>query len=125
MVRRIAALLVVSVVLHIAQVAAAQSAMCPETGIAVGSDRMEAAAAPEPAPPRDEELPWCLNAGDPRCAPLHGSGVPLGAGLRPALSCDTELGVEHRASAGDVSFTACAGQPPRTREHGRVERPPR
>jgi hypothetical protein len=39
-----------------------------------------------PLPPADEEVPWCVSAEDPRCAPAHGGApAPLPTDARVSL----------------------------------------
>lgn len=78
----------------------------------------------QPRPLRDDELPWCSGAEDPRCAPLHTSSAPSGS------DCAVR-GVAAEASPSSLppqfeqGFTACIGLLSHAGVNHRVERPPR
>jgi len=77
------------------------------------------------APPHEDELPWCVSADDPRCAPLHNDSAPpnterrITAGVFAAVTSPLIVGESVR------TFTACVGLAPHPGVHHRVERPPR
>jgi hypothetical protein len=121
--RPITALAVLGAALSLTQSALAQSAMCVEQEFAASIER---AAAPEaPAPLRDEDLPWCTGADDPRCAPLHGDSTALRLALRQPLAAATVALRASTASAAESQFTPRTGPVPHAGIRHRVERPPR
>jgi hypothetical protein len=80
------------------------------------------------APLRDEELPWCISANDPRCAPLNtgdtGKG-PFDGDARVVLSAADTGADAAQLPLRSQSFTPRAGLHPRHGVSHRVERPPR
>jgi hypothetical protein len=80
-----------------------------------------------PPPASDEELPWCANADDPRCAPLPAHSTPPELALRVfAATVVTDKTTLASAPAREITHVACAdGLPPASGVHARVERPPR
>ena len=90
-----------------------------------GNEPSVHAAPARQAPPREDELPWCVSADDPRCAPLHNDSGPLSterritAGLFATAPCPLIVAESAR------TFTTCVGLLPHPGVHHRVERPPR
>jgi hypothetical protein len=90
-----------------------------------GNEPTLQAAPARQALPREDELPWCVSADDPRCAPLHHGSGPLSterritAGVFATVSPPTILAESVR------TVTACVGLLPHPGVHHRVERPPR
>jgi hypothetical protein len=124
--RRIAALAVLGAALWLPQDALAQSAMCAEPAFIVAVERVPAAQPEAPAPLRDEELPWCTGADDPRCAPLHGDSTALRLALRQPLAATmTTVPLDSARSDESAKFSACAGLVAHAGIRHRIERPPR
>jgi hypothetical protein len=90
-----------------------------------GNNPTAHAAPAREAPLPEDELPWCVSADDPRCAPLHTDSGPLGPErYSPAGVFATEP--SPTTVAGAVrTMTACAGLVAHQGVHHRVERPPR
>ena len=101
----------------------AQSAMCVEPAFAPAAPR--AALAEVPAPPREEDLPWCASADDPRCAPLPGDSTALRLALRQPLAAAAATLPRSTAVTGEFAFTPRTGLVPHAGIRNRVERPPR
>jgi hypothetical protein len=79
-----------------------------------------------PAPLGEEDLPWCVSADDPRCAPLHSDAGRLGS--------DTSTGFTASQAHDDAALargpssetrTPRSGLAPRPGISHRIERPPR
>jgi hypothetical protein len=125
--RPFAALAVLGAALLLPQSALAQSAMCVEpvfSPIAVSVER--SAAQPDaPAPLRDEDLPWCTGADDPRCAPLHDDSTALRLAVRQPLAAATDALCASTARAAESKLTPRTGPLPHAGIRQRVERPPR
>jgi hypothetical protein len=86
------------------------------------------AAAPHtvPAPLRDEDLPWCVSADDPRCAPLHTDAGRLGSDTSAAFTASQpHEGTTLPSAASCETRTPRSGLAPRPGISHRVERPPR
>ncbi|MFI5307557.1 MAG: hypothetical protein ACHQ53_09405 [Polyangiales bacterium] len=104
-----------------AQKPQATGAMCTD-GRFVAAPSAERAAEPL----RDEDLPWCVNAGDPRCAPLHKDAAHHAFGLRTVVAADAFAVALPAPRAGvEQSRTPRASLCPRAGVSSRVERPPR
>jgi hypothetical protein len=84
------------------------------------------AGAAAPAPLRDDELPWCVSADDPRCAPLHSDPARLGSDTSIAFTA-SQPGAQSVAPQPrrPAAWTARSGLAPRPGVSARVERPPR
>lgn len=124
--RRIAALALLGAALWLPQDALAQSAMCAEPTFIVAAEHLEAAPTEPPAPLRDEDLPWCTRADDPRCAPLHGESAALRLALRQPLAATTSPRPADPACGSEArEFTPCPGIAAHTGISNRIERPPR
>jgi len=122
--RRFAALVVLAAALVLPHSAEAQSAMCAEPAL----DLLTARVAPPseaPSPVRDEDLPWCASAEDPRCAPLHGDSSSIRMALRHPLAATASPVAERPTGSGDFTFTPDVGLIARPGISNRVERPPR
>jgi hypothetical protein len=78
-----------------------------------------------PSPMRDEDLPWCASAEDPRCAPLHGDSTSIRIALRHPLAAASAFAPQRPSASDDGKFTPNAGLAPRAGISNRVERPPR
>ena len=99
--------------------------MCTEAAFSAALEHAEHEAA-LPLQPRDEDLPWCASAEDPRCAPLDSHSAPVGLGLRQPLAVTTaEVATARRPAADDSTFTSRVGLAPRAGISNRIERPPR
>jgi len=135
---RFAALAVLAAVLVLPHSAEAQSAisgivpalrggamaMCAEPAL----DLLTARVAPPseaPSPTRDEDLPWCASAEDPRCAPLHGDSSSIHMALRHPMAATASPAARRPIEADDCTFTPDAGLAARPGISNRVERPPR
>jgi hypothetical protein len=79
-----------------------------------------------PVPLREEDLPWCVSADDPRCAPLHNDAGRFGS--------DSSVGFTAAQPHADAlppkppaceTWTPSSGLAPRLGVSHRVERPPR
>jgi hypothetical protein len=77
-------------------------------------------------PTHEDDLPWCVSADDPRCAPLHTGTRSQDTDshrIAPSAACDpTSMAV---APAYRASFTPASGLLPQAGIDQRVERPPR
>lgn len=122
--REIAALILLGAALVLPQHAGAQSVMCAEPDFAAALERAERDAA-APLPLGDEDLPWCANADDPRCAPLDAGSTPLSLGLRHPLAVDAEQPDGACIPSADRIFAPHVGLVPRAGISSRLERPPR
>jgi hypothetical protein len=79
-----------------------------------------------PAPLREEDLPWCVSADDPRCAPLHPDAGRLGSETSAAFTASqSNASSTPRAFAASEARTPHSGLAPRLGVSHRVERPPR
>lgn len=131
MVRLLAALVVLGAALAPISSARALSTMCTEQSIVSFVD--EAEATPEaplqpiavPSPLRDEDLPWCTSAEDPRCSPMRGNSSPASPGLRQPAAIHVGVPVASPVPATELEFTPQLGLHPSAGEGSRVERPPR
>ena len=121
---KIAALILLGAALVLPQSAVAQSAMCAAPDFAAALERAEHEAA-LPLPLRDEDLPWCATAEDPRCAPLDSHSAPVALGLRQPLAAATCDSATRFAASDDSTFTPRVGLLPRAGTSSRIERPPR
>jgi hypothetical protein len=131
MVRLLAALVVLGAALAPVSNARAFSTMCTEQSFVSFADESEAEQdvpmqpAAVPAPLRDEELPWCTSAADPRCSPINGNSSPASAGLRQPAAIHVDMPATDLVSAAEFEFTPQLGLHPSAGEGSRVERPPR
>jgi len=76
--------------------------------------------------PTDDELPWCVSAEDPRCAPLHHGAGPLGAPARfTATPAYGGAATTPELRLVGQNTTPRIGLAPRLGVKHRVERPPR
>ena len=75
--------------------------------------------------PRDEELPWCVSADDPRCAPLHHDTAPPQVGSRLPMAALADAPTRGDFATGHQAHTARAGLARNPGISHRVERPPR
>jgi hypothetical protein len=150
--RRFAALAVLAATLVLPRNAEAQSAMCAEPAaelLTVGGTALAprggatarrvalSGIAPAlrggtmsvpseaPSPMRDEDLPWCASAEDPRCAPLHGDSTSIRIALRHPVAAGSAFAPQRPTASDDDEFTPDAGLAPRAGISNRVERPPR
>jgi hypothetical protein len=121
---RLAALAVLGAALVLPQSAAAQSAMCAAPALDLQAART-APQAQAPSPLREEDLPWCAGAEDPRCAPLHGDSTALVMALRQPLAAATSAVPPRCRAIDDCKFTPRMGLVPCVGISNRVERPPR
>ena len=124
MARRLEALALFGALTALTQSAAALSPMCTEPSFASAQEQREAQAI-VPTPLREEDLPWCASAEDPRCAPLHGDTGSLAIGIRQATAVAADAVVPRRAPVGDERFTPNLGLHPHAGVASRIERPPR
>jgi len=92
---------------------------------ASGSELTAHAAPARQAPLRDDELPWCVSADDPRCAPLHNGSGPLSTERHIAAGVFATEPFPAVVAETVRSFTARVGLVPHPGIHHRVERPPR
>jgi hypothetical protein len=76
-------------------------------------------------PLRDDELPWCVSADDPRCAPLHHGAEPISVASRQAATADADAPVRIVPNARAQVFTPDPGLAPHPGIAHRIERPPR
>jgi hypothetical protein len=123
--RRFAALAVLAAALVLPHSAEAQSAMCAEPAVDLLLTARIAAPSEAPPPVRDEDLPWCASAEDPRCAPLHGDSSSIRMALRQPLAATTAPAARRPSGSDDCTFTSDAGLAARPGISNRVERPPR
>ncbi|MGD8858720.1 MAG: hypothetical protein PVI30_01840 [Myxococcales bacterium] len=71
------------------------------------------------------DVPWCVSADDPRCAPIGGGGTPVRVeGRTPVSGLCTQL-AGSAWPTGVMVFSARTGSRPRAGVSFRVERPPR
>jgi hypothetical protein len=77
------------------------------------------------APPPEDELPWCVSAEDPRCAPLHTDSGPLSTERRITAGVFATVASPLNVAESARTFTTCVGLVPHPGVHHRVERPPR
>jgi hypothetical protein len=130
MVRFLAALVVLGAALAPAPRAQALGTMCTEPAIVSLIEEIEAEEPPAPpsatpSPLRDEDLPWCTNADDPRCSPLNGSGSAPSVGLRQPAAIHSVTPAPDHLSEVELEFNPQLGLYPSAGEGSRVERPPR
>jgi hypothetical protein len=86
------------------------------------------AAAPAHAavpPLHEEELPWCVSADDPRCAPLHHDSAPIQLVTRLLVTAHADTPARASIPNGSPALTPHIGLTPRPGVQERVERPPR
>jgi hypothetical protein len=76
-------------------------------------------------PLREEELPWCVSADDPRCAPLHHDAAPTQLVGRMLVTAYADAPVRGELPNGSQIFTPRSGLNPQPGVQARVERPPR
>jgi hypothetical protein len=74
---------------------------------------------------RDEDLPWCTSADDPRCAPLPGDSAAVSMALRQPLAAAAHGDAMASSPASEEELTPHVGPSPCTGISNRVERPPR
>lgn len=122
--RRFAALAVLAAAMVLPQNAEAQSAMCAEPAVELLTARI-APPSEAPSPVRDEDLPWCASAEDPRCSPLHGDSSSIRMALRHPLAAAASPAPQRPTASDDCTFTPDAGLAARPGISHRVERPPR
>jgi hypothetical protein len=91
----------------------------------IGDAGFEQAAKSAPIVPREDELPWCVSADDPRCAPLHGSPRPVDSALRRAAGMPCDVAPPTIEPNSDLEFGTRVGLIPHDGVSQRVERPPR
>jgi hypothetical protein len=94
--------------------------MCPFQGTAPSAGQPAATDAAE-----DDDLPWCLSADDPRCAPLHHDAAPLPVASRASAATAAEAITPAPPVIASQCFTPHNGLAPRSAEPSRIERPPR
>jgi hypothetical protein len=82
-------------------------------------------APPRQAPPYDDELPWCVSADDPRCAPLHNDSGPLSTERRVTAGVFATPSSPVISAESVRTFTTRVGLFPHPGVRHRVERPPR
>jgi hypothetical protein len=79
-----------------------------------------------PAPLGDEDLPWCVSADDPRCAPLHTDAGRLGSETSAAFTASQpHESTTLQPTASCETRTPRSGLAPRSGISHRIERPPR
>jgi hypothetical protein len=106
--------------------AAALAGLCSEAAPIAMLDVEDAHAdAPLPSPLRDEELPWCASADDPRCAPLDNSRAPSSVGVRKAPAIEVAALPTEAIAEAAHDFMPHAGLAPSAGTSSRLERPPR
>ncbi len=76
-------------------------------------------------PAGDDELPWCVNGSDPRCAPLHHDSAPLHVEGRPAATADANALPCLLPDGSAQKHRPQLGLSPRSGVSERLERPPR
>jgi putative hemolysin len=83
------------------------------------------AARPTVPPLREEDLPWCVSADDPRCAPLHHDSAPTQLVARLMVTAHADTPARDNLPNGSQALTPHTGLTPRPGVQERIERPPR
>src|SRR5688572_31402684 len=108
--RAIAGLVVLGAALVLPQSAQAQSAMCAEPAfVSAGAGERAPTESDAPSPMRDEELPWCAGAEDPRCAPLPGHSSSIQMAVRQPLAAAAATVSEGARDGRDCKLTPHTG----------------
>jgi hypothetical protein len=81
--------------------------------------------APARQAPREDELPWCVSADDPRCAPLHNGSGPLSTERHLAAGVFATESSPSVSAENVRTFTSRVGLVAHPGVQNRVERPPR
>jgi hypothetical protein len=90
-----------------------------------GIEQAARAAPPHQTPLPEDDLPWCVSADDPRCAPLRNDSGPLSTERRIAAGVFLDTASPAMLPETIQTFTECVGLVPHQGVHHRVERPPR